>query len=491
MASLCPNCRQNPITKLELCDDCLSISVIVADGIRDRVLYTPQPHQQLFHESDTPNLLALGTRGTGKSMTLRWDAIIRCLMFPGFRALILRRKLTDLRKSHLVDMEMEAKALGANYRQTFYDVKFPNGSFLQFSHCEDNSVLNDYLSSQWDYIGFDEVSTFSLDQFLKICAAARSIVGKPFKSLVRCCSNPLGPGALWMRQWFVDKVVDYSLFDDYNPLDYEMQFSTLDDNRYVSRKEYEARLKVLPEHVRRAWLYGEFVVEGTYFTDYHKNDKEGNPWHVIPVLPTWKGQSLATLPWISVFRAIDWGYYPDPAVCLWIAMLPNQHAIVFMQRKWLKTLAKDVARDIVRLSEGMHILETFCDPTMFIETGAAEYSIGETFETNGVPLTASENDRMMYGYAIHEKLNTIIDGHPALQIVEGNGSYGCPDLIRTLAIMEMDEKDPRKIADGEDHFVVALAYFAMGKAMPTQDPQNPTGQHRWMMPKRSPLSELV
>lgn len=430
------------------------------------VLYEPQEHQKLGHESDTSNLLALGTRDTGKSVWLRWDAIIRCLMFPGFKALILRRKLTDLRKSHLLFIGAEMKALGGKYRETTMDCIFPNGSVLQFSHCESDADINNYLSSEWDYIGFDELVTFSLDQFLRICAAARTVVGKPYKALVRGCSNTLGPGADWMFQWFVDHNVDYGEYPDYNPDDFEMQFSTLDQNKYANRKEVEARLRNLPDHVRRSWLYGERVMEGSYFSDFRKSKEDGTPWHVIKTEPMWKGQHLSNVPWISVYRGIDWGYFPDPAVCLWIAVLPNTHEIVFKERTWRRTLARDVAREIKMASAGMNIVDSFADPTMFIKTGSDPFSIAEQFEQNGVPVTASQNDRELYGYAIHQHLNTMVDDHPQVQIVE----YACPELIRTLPILQMDKADPRKIADGPDHHAVSLAYYCMGKAMPSRDP---------------------
>ena len=149
----------------------------------------PDCNQVAFHTSNTPNLLALGTRKTGKSLCMRWDVIIRCLTFPGFKALIIRRKLTDLRKSHLIFIGAEAKKVGANYRQTTLDVIFTHpgqaDSIIQFSHCENDSDLNNYLTSEWDYIGFDELSTFTLEQFLKICAASSSAPDKPYTSLIR------------------------------------------------------------------------------------------------------------------------------------------------------------------------------------------------------------------------------------------------------------------------------------------------------------------
>lgn len=471
--------EDQPIFRLGLCEACYLQSVIVVgeDG-REMALYTPQDHQTPWHESVVPNLLALGTRGTGKSTQLRWDALIRCQIFPNFRVLLIRRKLTDLRKSHLIFIRAEADAIGANYRETTMDVKFENGSFIQFSHCESDKDVENYLSSQWDYIGFDELSTFTLEQFLKISAAARTLTTNPYRALVRACSNPLGPGAAWMKQWFIDKDVDYAEYPDYNPDDFDMQFSSLEDNRYIDRKEYEARLKNLPDHVRRAWLLGEFVNEGAYFSDFRKTLEGGKPWHCLQTLPTWQGQYLFNLPWINIYRAVDWGYSPDPAVCLWIASLPNGRAIVFKERTWKRTLATDVAQQIKLESEGMHIVETFCDPTMFNKDGNSPYSIAEQFEQNGVPCTPSQNDRELYGYAVHHYLNTLVDEIPLVQIIQP----ACPELVKTFPSLQMDKSDPRKIANGPDHWVIALAYFCMGLVPPSRDPVQSVIP-RWMRPK--------
>jgi hypothetical protein len=87
-----------------------------------------------------------------------------------------------------------------------------------------------------------------------------------------------------------------------------------------------------------------------------------------------------------------------------------------------------------------------------------------------VPLTPSQNDRELYGYAVQEMLATIIedDGkqYPSWQIVE----KACPELVRTLPILQMDATNPKKIADGPDHWVISCAYFGMGDATPSRDP---------------------
>ena len=395
----------------------------------------------------------------------------------------MRRTTPELRRSHLIYIEREMKLLGGTYLHTTFLAKFPNGSSIQFGHCETEADILNYLSSEYNLIAFDELSTFSLNQFLQISAACRAAENAPFKALIRAGSNPLGVGAEWLEAWFCTHNVRIEDYPDYNPDDYQMIFSTLDDNPHLDRKQYTARLKNLPEHVRRAWLLGEFVNEGAYFSDFHKKTEDGKPWHVIDTIPimldptTKEPLPLFKIPWINVYRAIDWGYFPDPAVCLWVAVLPNKRVFVFKERSWRRTLAADVARQIKKESEGMHIIESFCDPTMLIKEGQA-YSIGEIFEQNGVPVTASKNDRELYGYSIHEYLNTLIDEAPQVQMV----SYTCPDLIRTIPQQRMDKTHPSRLGEGEDHWVVALAYFCMGSASPSRDPVARIS-HKWMQPK--------
>lgn len=482
---LCRNCHGKQRVVLEktknmeglgLCRYCYEQSVVVTRDGKEIIAYTPQVYQVPFHESDATNLLALGTRNTGKSTQLRWDAIIRCLYFPNFKALIIRRKMPDLRKSHLQFIRAEADLLGATYRDNpNFDVHFENGSMIQFSHCESKGDITAYLSSEWDYIGFDELSTFPLDMFMMICASCRAPKTKPYKALKRACSNTLGIGSVWMKQWFIDKEVNREEYPDYFPTDFEMQYSSLEQNQYCDLVEYKRSLGNLPDTVRRSWLRGEFVVEGAYFPDFQREKEVAGvdtPWHCVQVMPTyrtrggWDAEPLEVgTEWMSIYRTIDWGYDPDPWVCLWILQLPNRHEIVFKEMQGKRMVAADVAKAVSKASAGMQIVETFCDPTMFVKTGTVEYSIGEIFEQNGVPLTQGQNSRELFGYSIHDHLNTLVDGHPQLQIVE----YACPNLVRTLPILQMDPGDPAKIAAGEDHWAVALAYYCMGKAAPTTE----------------------
>jgi hypothetical protein len=51
-------------------------------------------------------------------------------------------------------------------------------------------------------------------------------------------------------------------------------------------------------------------------------------------------------PWVRIFRAYDHGYWPDPAVCLWFAVIGRQ-IICFKEMVWYRTIARTMAKAIV------------------------------------------------------------------------------------------------------------------------------------------------
>jgi phage terminase large subunit len=448
------------------------ICIYVPDGKGGQeLIYESLDHQTEFHISPQTNVLMEGGRGTGKSIAIRMDAHMRATSWPGFTYLILRRTMPELKKSHFGFIEAEMKKLGGFYHKTDKIAYYPNGSAGHFGHCETEADILDYLSSQYGAIYFDELSTFTLDMFLQISSSARAEQNAPYSAIVRGGTNPLGEGSSWVKQWFIDKTVNYAEFQDYNPNDFHSIHSVYTDNPHLNREQYRKQLSNLPSHVRAAWLEGQWIDPDGYFADFMVNQDE-QPWHVIDQLPTVKGKPVLEQPWISIYRAVDWGFHPDPAVCLWIAVLPNKRAIVFKEKTWLRATAAEVAKDIVRESEGMRIVETFSDPSMGANAGHTGLSIEDYYNNNGVHLTPSRNDRAAAGAAIHEWLNTTIDEQPKLQILrhQPSSGLGCPNLLRTIPDMRCDKRDASKIADGEDHWVIALGYFCQGDVTHSIEP---------------------
>lgn len=442
------------------------LAVERSDGTMD-VIYDAQKHQIPFHTSNIPNLVMLGPRGSGKSFSLRSDAHMRACAVPGFRYLIVRRNMTDLKKSHIQFMNSEMERLGGRYNNTDHIAKYANGSIGWFGHFDNPEAKSRYLSSEYDVVYIDEMATFLPDMILDLSSCVRVSLKSGRTGLLRAGTNKLGVGAYFIKKWFEDKNVPEDENPDYNPDEWGIINHTFEDNQQIDLVQYRSRLSAKGAKVRKAWLDNEWVIEGAYFEDFQPT-RDGEPWHVIDEMPQFQGQSFLSQPWLNIYRAIDWGYNPDPAVCLWFAVLPNGRMIAFKEMTWKSTNAADVARQIKAASQGMRVIATFCDPTMCIQDGKGAYSIGDIFEQNGIQLEPSKNKRDVYGDAIHFALNTIIDGKPKLQILSKQGAYGCPNLIRTFPMQLVDPRDPNKLADGDDHWCVTCAYACMGQTPASQ-----------------------
>src|SRR5438093_11351660 len=86
------------------------LHVLDESGTQVLLSYVPTPQQLEFHQATQPNVMMLGNRGGGKSHALRYDAHMRALSTPDFTYLLVRRKTTDLKKTHLrfIDRELAA-----------------------------------------------------------------------------------------------------------------------------------------------------------------------------------------------------------------------------------------------------------------------------------------------------------------------------------------------------------------------------------------------
>jgi hypothetical protein len=244
---------------------------------------------------------------------------------------------------------------------------------------------------------------------------------------------------------------------DYNPRDWHSIKANLEDNPYIDAEQYKARFSGLPEHVRKAWVDGDFSLENALF-DFRPR-QNGKPYHVIQEIDLPKILKTAT-----IYRAIDAGWFPDPTVVLWIAHLGNRH-IVFNEKIWFKTAAVDIAEDIKAEDARLGITKvatTFCDPSMDINTTADIRTIKEIYEAHGVPMDNSINNREMYATALHNALSEQAgDALPRIQFY-AEGRKGCPYLVRTIPQMRYHPTKVKAMDDHKhDHAVVACCYYLL------------------------------
>lgn len=451
-----------------------------------------RPNSQAQYDYITaqePNLWFWGNRGGGKSVTARWTCHARALTYPGYRYAILRTSFPELIKNHLIYLGAEMSALGGKYNASKFIATYPNGSMGFYMQCETEEQARNALGIELMEVVFDEAPTFKWDHIVMISSSLRVPPGVGLTPLRRMNGNPTGPCIDDIWHYFIDKDVEREDEPDYNPAEWRSIEIDMRDNTDLDVETYRKQLGVgLPEHLRKAWLEGEKYDFGQLFEVL--KTKEGKPYHVINEMPTIQGKPVVRFDdekrkwvhpeFVRIFRAYDHGYWPDPSVCLWFAVIGRQ-IICFKEMVRYRTIAADMAKEIAAESVGMHITTTYCDPTLDIQGGADVVTIRDTFELNGVPMDPSVNNREHYAHAINSALKTEVEpGKPMFAMYQ----RGCPYLTKYLPQMRYDERNPLAMADHKhDHAPVACAYFLMSQTHRPEREILTTHVPKWMRKK--------
>jgi hypothetical protein len=424
--------------------------VVQIKGKERRCRFVPLPRQVEAMEavSGEPVFVLIGgAAGGSKSKGLREIAHAECLKREKFKVLLLRRTFGELQSNHIEDSQIEAPEMGAECVPSAKVVRYPNGSLLQFGHCETTTDAAKYLSSEYDLIIFDELVTFELQQFLLISSRARST--KPgVTPKVICGTNPGGPQSHWVRMRFIDKNVDLEEYPDYRPEEWVFIPSKLEDNPYLDQN-YERKLLNLPPEMRKAYRDGDWdIFPGQYFPEWRKAKHVGvlN----IPPKAVW-------------YRAIDGGFV-KPAAVLWIAVWDGR---AYVRHEWTPTrvINSEQAKGIKRLTQEYGIKSvrfTVADTSLWTPESDTGESAAETFTRHGVPLLQASKDRVNGWKRLREWLRDAPDGKPWLMV-----HPECSYLVRTLPSLVSDDHKPEDVdTDGEDHAADALRYFVMSRPAP-------------------------
>lgn len=249
-------------------------------------IYEPFEKQVLYHESSAPNLLAVGSRGSGKSRMLRADAHMRCLSVPGATCILIRKTMKQLEQSHLLDVPREMSLLGGYYHGTKHCAFYPNGSRLFFTYVGHSADAFNLVSAEFIAAYYDELSMIPWEYFLKLNGSVRvstAFKDMGLKAVVRAASNPVGESAHEMMRHFVYRNISFEEDENYFADQWDSIRIDMEDNPYLDIDQYKRRLGNLPEHLKKAWLYGEYADERQLFSFYER--KEGKPYHVINQMP--------------------------------------------------------------------------------------------------------------------------------------------------------------------------------------------------------------
>jgi phage terminase large subunit len=454
--------------------------------------YVPSAWGQVFHSLTHHEALGAGAAGPGKTEVLLNDPLAqihvehqRCVdRSHPFRhsrmgdstgwAIHLRRTTKMLEQSVQRFLRVYPRIdPGMSWMESKLTATFSSGFRYQFGHCKDPHDYENFMSYEFTYCAFDELTQFEEEQYDQISTRVRStdpVLSEMLK--VRSMSNPLmrrgeigdnfsisNPN--WVRDRFVRPAPEgrVTLKRKIVHPDGEVEYrtciylpATIDDNpnkEFV--KQYRARLLAAKPHIRQALLYGDwFVTPDSFYAD------EWNP--TIHVCKPF------TIPsdW-RVFRSMDWGY-KKPGCVLWFAMDPDDTLYVIRQMMFIGKTDAEIAKAIYLVEDDMGYwkdnkssLTGPADTQLWEERGDSGKTKAATMAELGVQWTkADKKSRQTNAERITARLKDHAGGTatPGLVIFAT-----CRNLIETLPAMQTDPTFTEVPLDGgDDHAHDALCY---------------------------------
>lgn len=234
----------------------------------------PTPRQNDFLQLSCEEALYGGAAGGGKSEALlMWLA--EGVGIPGYSGIIFRRTFPQLNKSNdslIAKSYRLYPALGGVYHITNKCWTFPLGETISFGHLQHENSVYDYQGSAFHRIAFDELTQFTLDQYLYLFSRIRSALNFPITLGVRASANPGGIGHIWVKDRFItiDALEDLRGMDVSQPTPPSRVYwptihrafvpARIADNPFLDLFAYEQKLNHLPPVTRERLKNGDWSI---------------------------------------------------------------------------------------------------------------------------------------------------------------------------------------------------------------------------------------
>ncbi len=437
----------------------------VRQGLNLDGFYKPFPQQRLFHDSKAKYRLFGGAAGPGKTKALLMEAIRQADRVPGSDGLLLRRTYGELESSLLAYFRRDVpRECYKKYNESKHVVTWRNGSTTRFGYCRNENDVYRYQGAEFLFIGLDELTHFTLKQWQFLTSRNRCPVPGSRCSMAGA-TNPGNIGHAWVKALWIDRVAPpgFEQSGQYHRNDYEFIPARLADNPiYATDADYRRTLSVLPEHLRKAFLDGDWnVFAGQYFDLFDYGRHTARPEEIR--LEAWWPR------WIS----IDWGFQ-HPSAVYWHCSVPVDSRQSKVESKSTPSLSRTsfdsrlstvnsrivtyrefvqsglsprmLAQGIAERSGRENISEVFLSPDAFAhrtaEASIAE-QLGDVLTLNGMPRPAVADDDRIGGWQL------------MYQMLESDAwviTENCEKLIACMPTLVRDVgrvEDIRKM-DGDD-----------------------------------------
>ena len=392
---------------------------------------------------------------------MRIKFVLLASNYPNLKLLLLRRTLPELRENHILPLMGLLDGI-AKYKDSEKAFIFPNKSRLRLGYCDTDKDVYQYQGQEYDVIGFEEATQFTEFQKDFILTCNRS-TRTDFTPRAYYTANPGGPGHEWFKRLFIEK----SYRGSEKASDYIFIPARVWDNPTLveANPEYIEQLKTLPEHLRKAFLDGDWnVFAGQAFPEFRTGRHITEP---FPIPDSW-----------TRFVCMDWGF-SKPYAVYWCAVDFDNVIYVYRELYGCKKGMPDTGTQETAREVAKHVKEIetpiektsyrVADPAIWAKTGHDGPSIGEAFGEAGIHWTRADNDRLQGKQQFHLRLRGYGEDQPGLKIFST-----CEHFIRTFPALCYDEKKVEDVdTTQEDHAYDALRYGLMSRPFQPVKPQKP------------------
>lgn len=348
-----------------------------------------------------------GRRGGGKSQFAFSSACLVAEQFPGITVYIIRSTLPEIEKYFIPRLIDTIPSQLYRYNRKENVATWYNRSRIYFVPIPDEASTVRIKGAECQYMIIDEANELLEIVIYKCLGSLRRAKNNPdlehFEPTLVMTGNPGGISDHWFKDRFI-----YPNYERWHKEelkhkdDYIFIESGVDDNPYLG-DDYTSNLKAMPDHLRKAWLDGDWnVFSGRFFEEWNEDV------HVI------QGFYIPEH-WLK-YRGIDQGHTGSaghPSICLWAAQVPKDEEVqnydgtkrkvregeVYFYREYVsedKSIEAMINGVLAHSPEGEHIAATYADPAMFnssFRETVSSQSSDRMYMQAGIPLTRADNNR--------------------------------------------------------------------------------------------------
>lgn len=393
-----------------------------------------QPKQILFRDAidKYPVTFYGGAKGGGKSKGLQLILLLRRLLYAKSSGAIFRRTYPELEGNHIRPLFQSFSHLREYYHESKKLLTLPNGSTLQFCHCNNETDISLYQGREFHDLAIDEAGQWTENMFRQLMGSNRSS-NPNIKARTILTGNPGGPGHSWLKRLFIERRFN----EREHPQHYTFIQALVDDNEALmdNDPDYVKRLESEPnEALRKAYRYGSWdIFAGQYFGEISREIHFVKPFE-IPA--HW-----------NKFGAYDFGFN-HPSAFGWFAS--DTDGNVYLYRELIQS-----GQRVDQFAKRVRSFEDFKDLYLIvagldcwtkkgvIQEGTSP-TIAEEFAKHGLSLQKAKIDRVQGAVQVRNYLawKDLASGRKLPRFYIFNT---CPITFDALTRMEYDPNHPEDV----------------------------------------------